>query len=180
MSYFFTADYHFGHTNIYKWYRQNKYSSVDEMDEILIQNWNSKVSDRDTVYFLGDFAWKDPVNYVNRLKGNIILIMGNHDYRWKKRLSLFKEVKDYMVLNVNKTPIVLSHYAFRVWYNSHYNSWHLYGHSHGKLSSLGKSIDIGVDAIIDRKHPLSFDEIKNILDVCEDNPSFIRILDTYK
>ena len=41
--------------------------------------------------------------------------------------------------------IVLCHYALRVWDRAHYGSWHLYGHSHGQLPSLGLSLDVGVD-----------------------------------
>jgi hypothetical protein len=30
-------------------------------------------------------------------------------------------------------PIVLCHYAMRVWNRSHHGAWHLYGHSRGNL-----------------------------------------------
>jgi len=41
--------------------------------------------------------------------------------------------------------IIMCHYCMRVWPRSHYNTWHLYGHSHGGLEPIGKSMDVGVD-----------------------------------
>ena len=51
------------------------------------------------------------------------------------------------VLDSNETPqvIVLCHYSMQVWDRSNQGSWHLFGHSHGKLSGIGLSFDIGVD-----------------------------------
>lgn len=49
------------------------------MNEALIENWNKVVSDDDTVFHLGDFAfggsnvWKE---IIPRLKGHINLIIG--------------------------------------------------------------------------------------------------------
>jgi len=59
----------------------------------------------------------------------------------------------------------------RTWPLSHYNSWHLYGHSHGKLEPIGKSWDIGVDA--NNYYPVSFARIHDIMQHRPDNPNFI-------
>ena len=53
---FFTSDLHFGHKNIIR-FDNRPFSTVEEMDEALIRNWNAKVSDEDTVYVLGDISW---------------------------------------------------------------------------------------------------------------------------
>ena len=40
------------------------------MDEVLINNWNNKVTNKDTVYILGDFCFrsgKDPEYYLKTL-----------------------------------------------------------------------------------------------------------------
>jgi calcineurin-like phosphoesterase family protein len=60
----------------------------------------------------------------------------------------------------------------RTWEKSHYNSWHLFGHSHGKLPSFGKSFDIGVDT--NDFYPYSFDEVKKIMDKLPDNFNLVR------
>jgi calcineurin-like phosphoesterase family protein len=63
--------------------------------------------------------------------------------------------------------IIGSQYAMRVWPRSHYNSWQLFGHSHGKLEPKGKQHDIGVDN--NKYSPVSFPEIRNIMASQPDN-----------
>jgi calcineurin-like phosphoesterase family protein len=77
---FFTSDTHFGHQNILK-YCLRPYSSIEEMQEALITNWNSRVSNDDTVYHLGDFSFHERYveSIVPRLNGTKILLLGNHD-----------------------------------------------------------------------------------------------------
>lgn len=53
---YFISDLHFGHFNIIR-YDNRPFNSVDEMDKVLIDNWNSVVSDDDTIYILGDISW---------------------------------------------------------------------------------------------------------------------------
>jgi len=49
------------------------------MNKGLIDNWNSVVSPKDTVFHLGDFSFGPMGQYIDQLNGNIILIRGNHD-----------------------------------------------------------------------------------------------------
>ena len=60
---YYISDMHFGHRNVLK-YDKRPFSSVEEMDEILISNWNRKVKDHDDIWILGDFCYhseKDPL-----------------------------------------------------------------------------------------------------------------------
>lgn len=59
------------------------------MDRTIIVNWNSRVTDRDDVYILGDFSHKseDSIQYLRQLKGQKHLIIGNHDARMLKASS---------------------------------------------------------------------------------------------
>ena len=79
---YFTADTHFSHTNIIK-YCDRPFSSAEEMDEVLIKNWNDTVTKNDTVYVLGDFCFKSKGRWreiLLRLKyKQIFFIKGNHD-----------------------------------------------------------------------------------------------------
>jgi calcineurin-like phosphoesterase family protein len=78
---YFSSDHHFGHSNIIK-YCNRPYSSVEEMNEKLIENWNATVKPEDTVYYLGDFSLSTkPVKEITpKLNGHKLLIPGNHDF----------------------------------------------------------------------------------------------------
>ena len=70
---FFTADTHFGHKNIIR-YCQRPFVDVDEMNEILITNWNNVVGKEDIIFHLGDFAMggsSEWAKLLQRLNGRI-------------------------------------------------------------------------------------------------------------
>lgn len=142
----FTADLHLGHKNVIA-HSNRPFSSVEEMDSTLIANWNKRVCLTDTIYVVGDFTLgADHDKYLSQLKGDKILILGNHDQESVARHSLgWKAVYKMLELRYNKQTIVLCHYAMRVWNKSHYGSLHLYGHSHGKIAPTAYSCDVGVD-----------------------------------
>lgn len=81
---YFTSDLHFGHFNVIN-YCNRPYKNIDEMTKDLIKIWNETVNDGDTVYVLGDFSLnkKWSAQIVPLLKGNKILVSGNHDYTFK-------------------------------------------------------------------------------------------------
>ena len=54
---YFTADTHFGHENVIRFCRR-PYATAAEMDEALIDNWNSRVKGNDTVFILGDMFFR--------------------------------------------------------------------------------------------------------------------------
>ena len=77
----FTSDHHFGHSNILK-YCNRPYKDVIEMDQALIDNWNSRIGPDDEVYVLGDFSLyqKEVPETLDKLNGaRKVLIAGNHD-----------------------------------------------------------------------------------------------------
>lgn len=141
MSKFYISDLHFSHSNIIK-FDNRPFSSVEEMESALIQNWNNVVSDVDDVYVLGDFCWsakdEDWIEILNKLNGHIHLISGNHDkqsmsQQLRKKfssISNYKEVKD------DGRRVILSHYPMP-FYRSAYNPdiIHLYGHVHSTLEN---------------------------------------------
>ena len=72
---------HFGHSRIIE-YCGRPFSSAEQMDEILINNWNRCVRSDDDVFVLGDFALCNKARMIElgkRLKGRKTLILGNHD-----------------------------------------------------------------------------------------------------
>lgn len=160
----FTSDTHFGHKNILKYSSESRGETVEEMDERLIERWNSRVSIKDTVWHLGDVCFGDPI-ILWRLNGKINLIVGNHD---QKNLKFdcfsrrFDRIENYVEL---KTPIsniktVLFHFPITSWNKKHYGAVHLHGHCHGKLDEvLSGRMDVGVDTHPNLV-PYSIEEIK--------------------
>lgn len=105
----FISDTHFFHANILKFIgadgkRIRPFSSLEEMHELIIDNWNSFVKDNDYVYHLGDvtFQYHGEFNkLMSRLKGKKRLIIGNHDkiwnpalMRWFEKAELWKGFKE--------------------------------------------------------------------------------------
>lgn len=181
----FVADTHFEHTNIIK-YCNRPFANITEMNERILDNINSSVKPSDTLYHLGDFALprKNIAQYREKIRcRNVILILGNHDPQTKggqphdKLYNIFSHV--FVVLRIRpviqnlRQPIILSHYAMRTWNCSHRGSWHLFGHSHGKLPDDGSmSFDVGVDQ--HNYHPLSIRAIANIMESPEENDGICK------
>lgn len=164
----FTSDTHFYHQGIIN-FCNRPFSTVEEMNETIIKNWNSVVGINDTIYHLGDFSWsKDWSEIIYQLNGNITLIKGNHDKQINK--SLFKGVYDLLEIKIEGNSITLCHFAMRVWNKSHFNSWHLFGHSHYTLPPEGKSFDIGMDT--NNFYPYSFEDIKLLMINRPDNINY--------
>ena len=153
-------------------YCNRPFKTAEEMNEILIKNWNNTVSDKDSIYVVGDFSLmgsKRTEEVLKNLRGKKYLVRGNHDKSLNENMALkyFEWIKDYYLLKVQDSgavqKIVLFHYALRTWDSAHYGAWSLFGHSHGNLKddSASLSLDVGVDCHSLR--PISYEEIKEIM-----------------
>lgn len=123
-------------------YDGRPFANVEEMNAYFLSRWNAKITNNDTVYILGDIAFRgnqeQQVKLVSRLRGRKILVKGNHDdlrdYRYVK---LFEEIVDYKELTDSfggKTyKLVLSHYPILMWNGQHKGTMLLYGHTHNTL-----------------------------------------------
>jgi calcineurin-like phosphoesterase family protein len=157
---FITSDEHYGHENIIQ-FCNRPFSSTEEMRETLIERHNKKVPNKQSYVTIhaGDIFWQtmtegEALAILTRLNGRHAFLYGNHDELMERSRLLpdafewvcgrNKENTSYSI-KFNKHLIVISHFAQRVWQNSHKGSWHVYGHSHGELEPMGKSFDIGVD-----------------------------------
>ncbi len=129
---YYISDLHFGHENVL-WFDNRPFADVESMDEAMIRNWNSRVTEEDTVYVLGDAFWKkeEPsVRIMEQLKGHKHLIRGNHD-RVHGRLRLYWEsIEHYAEINDSDKTVVLSHYPIPFYKSQHYGTIMLYGHVH--------------------------------------------------
>lgn len=165
----FVSDTHFGHANVIR-YSNRPYSSVHDMNESMIAAWNNHVAQYDDVYHLGDFAFMNITSLIpllSRLNGRIHVISGNHDkVLWQNATRLIADglivsLEHYKELRHDGEFFVLSHYGMRTWNKAHHGAIHLFGHTHGSLPPLGKSVDVGVDDknITDEYRPVSVDEV---------------------
>ena len=172
---FFTADTHFGHRNIIK-YCGRPFSSVEEMNEAIIENWNSVVRKDDTIFHLGDFAMGDTTEWnriLERLNGNIYLILGNHDLKTiRKGINGFKHIAMQMMICYKGQKIYLNHFPFLRYSGADRNTWQLFGHVHTNyINNLKDSsrlqmlmptqYDVGVDN--NNFTPISFEQIKKVI-----------------
>lgn len=149
------------------------------MTEELIEKFNSLIKENDILYHLGDWSFGGHENikiFRDRIKcKNIHLILGNHDQHIEPINSpyrkLFSSVSHKLEFSLKvdslksdkfgKQQFFLSHYSHQVWNKSHHGSIHLFGHSHGTLKGLGRSMDVGVDT--HDLYPYHMDEILFIM-----------------
>lgn len=136
MRIYYIADPHFGHERIIQ-LCDRPFSSVEEMDEAMIRNWNARVTADDTVYIVGDF-WHNgttPANAIlKRLNGKKYLIRGNHD-RWMDRetASLLAGQSNLMHIfdpSCGGHPVTICHYPMLDWLGR--DSFMVFGHIHNQ------------------------------------------------
>jgi len=165
----YLADTHFGHVNIVNLCNR-PFSSVGEMDDYMVRQWNEALAPSDLVYHLGDFAYRaDPERIraiFGRLNGRKKLILGNHDLdkkgrplKWLLDLAWDGEPTPMIETNDNGELVVLCHYPLRSWRGSARGSWHFYGHCHGNTPGIGRSRDVGVDVSDVAFTPRTFQEL---------------------
>ena len=149
MRIYVTSDLHFNHLNLTKHLPATRphFTNANELNQWLINKWNSVVKKNDTVYHLGDFSVYSNKTFlmdmIEKLNGNIIFIKGNHD----KNLHKVTMAHDYLELNYNDITICMSHYPMLTWNKKHHGSIHLFGHCHGQSKFRnGRSMDVGIDA----------------------------------
>ena len=133
----YTGDLHFGHSNVLK-FDGRPFPGIDEMDRVLIENWNARVQPGDTVYVLGDFCYRGEREakwYLRQLKGHKILIIGNHDAKTLKdqeAMKYFEDARPMMHVTDGNKQICLCHFPVAEWNGYYHGTWHIYGHIHNR------------------------------------------------
>lgn len=172
------SDTHFSHNNIINFMNNDgtklrPFDTVEEMDEMMIDNWNSVVKPSDKVYHLGDVVInRRALPILNRLNGRKILIRGNHDiFKTKEYTPYFEEIYgSYKLANYILTHIPIHPDSIARWANGN-----IHGHLHSNNVTQSQLIfgEYGVahiDTILDKRYtcvcveqinytPISLDEI---------------------
>jgi calcineurin-like phosphoesterase family protein len=181
----FTSDPHAYHKNICRgttsWDLTGSHQSTrdfntpEEMTQEIIDKWNGVIKPNDVLYCLGDWAFAGHEN-IKRFREQlhcktIHLIFGNHDQHIKPINSPYRQqftsCQDVLEFSLKidsqksgkygKQGFFLSHYSHQVWNQAHHGTIHLFGHSHGSLQGIGRSMDVGVDT--HDLYPYHLDEI---------------------
>lgn len=189
MTTWFTSDTHFSHKNIIK-YCDRPFADVHEMNEAIIDNWNSVVSADDTVFHLGDVAMgpiAESLPLVSRLNGYKILVCGNHDrpfmnrkdpakmhHWWGEYGKHFQEVLSWSGTTFEHMNVSHFPYVGDSQEESRYDEFRMedrgakivHGHVHTKdvvtYTSKGTmQVHVGMDAW--NYTPVSFETIKEII-----------------
>lgn len=129
---YYISDNHFGHKNVIR-FDNRPFANTELMDEVLVHNWNERVTEDDTVYILGDCFWKNEENSVKliqRMNGHKHLIRGNHDRVHGRLRFHYESIEHYAEINDNDKLVILSHYPIPFYKNQHYGAVMLYGHVH--------------------------------------------------
>ena len=164
---YFTADTHFGHENVIR-FCGRPYTTAAEMDEALVENWNSRVKGNDTVFILGDLFFRsgNAEEILRRLKGKKRLLVGNHDGSWMTKVDVsryFASVDLMLELSDGRHALTLCHYPLLTWKHAK-KSYMIHGHIHNQrnhayeiLKTLPRVLNAGVD--INFYRPVPLDEL---------------------
>ena len=144
---FIVSDLHFGHKNIIEYC--DRPTTIECMDEWLINQLNKYIDENDDVYHVGDFTLKNKnidymLSILKRLNGKWKFILGNHDHEE----------------SINKLCNLLPEKAINLGW---YHVVKLSGR-HGSLkgTELPNQIDVGIDAV-ENFIPLTSEQIIEIV-----------------
>jgi len=158
------ADLNLGYTNIIR--RNNRpFMNVEEMNKVLLKNWNDTVCFDDIVYFLGDISYGESAQdidyWLKRMSGNIVFIKGDHDTSENIEFLL-----DYVTVDVGNKHFCLVHDPTDA--PEDFDGWIIhaqnYNHDlekHPLIDRERKTINISLEATDYR--PIAFTEIEEII-----------------
>jgi calcineurin-like phosphoesterase family protein len=166
---FITSDTHYGHKNICRgvtaWRlpdgsipesQTRNFETIDEMNDVIINNINSVVGQDDVLIHLGDWSFGGFEN-IQKFRDRILckeihLILGNHDHHIENNREgcqeFFASVNHYTKLMYKYETLVLMHYPIDSWDGLNKGHIHLHGHCHlpqQKVFGKGRRMDVGID-----------------------------------
>lgn len=172
-------------------WKRRGFNSVQEHDEAIVKNWNSKATDKTTGFLLGDTMFgmggsKEFMSLMRQLKFQRLFVMsGNHHAGFKQAFDEINDntlyvdgnyskevifVPNYLEAFINGQPIVMCHYPVLSWNGAGKGSWMLFSHVHGSLgnSELGRmylnSGGYNLEVSVEAtKFPLTYGEISTIM-----------------
>lgn len=162
------SDTHFNHTNFLKFVdedgkRIRPFDNIQQMNELIMDNWADTVKPGDSVYHLGDVYFGDGLEaskLLRKLPGRKRLIVGNHDdIKEIVKYEMFQKIQMWRVFA--EEGLILSHIPL------HPSSLHImriqsvlmnvHGHIHQNQSPDGGYYNVSMEAI--NYKPVNMEEI---------------------
>lgn len=173
MTQFRTSDLHLGHGNVIK-YSGRPFASADEMNEGIVERWNSVVGPDDDVDVLGDVCMgklSETLPIIGLLNGRKVLLPGNHDKCWHGHrkssgpqrfldagfAEVITDAYELPVTFIGDHRLFMCHFPYsgdhteedryddqRPQDDGH--TWILHGHVHEAWLQRGRQINVGLDA----------------------------------
>ena len=175
---FFTSDLHFNHTNVID-FCDRPFKNVEDMNDKLVKNINQRCKFEDTLYHIGDFAFKGgkqggktaALYFENKINCKIIHILGNHDKNSQLKNSMrYGEIwfANRRWCLQHKPPEETQLRQFPVDLD---NDVYLCGHMHEKWKSrfIEDKLVINVGCDVWNYHPVTQQEITMYADKCIKN-----------
>jgi calcineurin-like phosphoesterase family protein len=164
------SDTHWQHDNVLKFTKEDgslvrpEFSCIQEMDEILIQNWNNEVkSPEDIVYHLGDVTFGSYERFCTviapRLMGKKRLIIGNHDrLKGTKLMNFFEKVA--LWYPIESFGYILTHIPIEKCFFRGRCTHNVHGHLHEKTLKSPIHANVSVERIGYR--PINLEEVNKL------------------
>lgn len=152
---YFISDLHMGHETLIKNLRG--FSSVEEHDNLIISNWNKKIKKTDIVWILGDLTMeKNDYTFLSKLKGNINIVLGNHDLPQHVSSLLQYTNKIGGMVRLRKYGLLLTHCPIHESELGRFNL-NVHGHVHANSLKDPRYFNVSCEAI--NYTPISISEI---------------------
>lgn len=185
----FTSDLHFFHDRILEFHPKRKElfgEDIEKAKEKMILLWNSRVNKKDTVYILGDLSFGDVEQkrkLFQRLNGNKVLILGNHDKISDHLKCYFNHITQIKNITFKKSlynflhrdlEVIMCHFPLLTWEHMEKNSVMIHGHCHGKIDKINKDakvlrVDVGLDSKFANYDLVSLEKLANYFKKIEDD-----------
>jgi calcineurin-like phosphoesterase family protein len=145
------------------------FDTVEEMNEAIITNWNTKVSSDDIVYHLGNFAW-DPLvaeTALSRLNGTINFLVGEWDAALFEIIDRYPQhiiLKD-QIFYIDSFDLALSYWPMLDWPGKRDGVIHLFGGHKYKTIVNKKEIKVNVNCDNWDLTPVELESIKGMVEL---------------
>ena len=153
---YLSSDLHFNHNKPFI-YEPRGFSSIEEMNEGIIKNFNAILTWEDTLYLCGDqmlgMDMQAGLALLRRLNGNKYLVIGNHDtdnrIQAYRESGIFIEVQPQYRIKYKGRSYLITHYPTLVENCGEFNNViNIHGHTHSAnhLSEIPYCYNVNVDA----------------------------------